>query len=327
MKARNWSSVSATARAACAWGSSSRSARAKGPRGAHALGAFARVAFVLALCCPRVALAAQTPESPSFTLNPQSIVDGGVGRIRAVIPAGFPDAPPAGEMGGRALAFYPAGPPRAYEALFGVERGSVAGEAKVSVWLDPGRKTELPFQVVAGTYKSEILKVDPRLVKPPKRALKRIKREQKEVGLVYSQVLKAKLWSGPFRLPIPSEITSDYGTARVYNGEHNGYHFGTDLRAPVGTEIRAPAGGKVVMAKSLYYTGNTVLLDHGYGLITLYAHMSKLKVRKGQEVKAGALLGLAGMTGRVNGPHLHWGAILHRVKVNPMELTRAGVLE
>jgi len=86
--------------------------------------------------------------------------------------------------------------------------------------------------------------------------------------------------------------------------------------------VRAPAGGVVVMAKNLYFTGNTVLLDHGRGVITLYAHLSRLDVRKGRTVRTGDILGLAGATGRVNGPHLHWGAVVLGEKVNPLDLTK-----
>ncbi len=90
----------------------------------------------------------------------------------------------------------------------------------------------------------------------------------------------------------------------------------------MGTPIHAPAAGIVALAKDLYYTGNTVLIDHGFGVITLYAHLSKLKVKNGDKVLPNQLVGLAGMTGRVSGPHLHWGAIIRSVKVNPLELTK-----
>ena len=110
---------------------------------------------------------------------------------------------------------------------------------------------------------------------------------------------------------------------RLYNGEQRNFHPGLDLKAPVGTKIRAPENGKVVLAKNLFFTGNTVALDHGYGVITLYAHMSKIRVHLGDQVKPGDLLGLSGKTGRVSGPHLHWQAVIRGVKVNPAELTRA----
>jgi murein DD-endopeptidase MepM/ murein hydrolase activator NlpD len=123
-------------------------------------------------------------------------------------------------------------------------------------------------------------------------------------------------------LPIDSKVTSIYGTKRTFNGEMRSFHQGLDLRAKTGTPVRAPAGGTVVLAKDLFFTGNTVILDHGYGIFTIYAHMSKLGVKKGEKVNVKQQLGLSGATGRASGPHLHWGAQVNKSKVNPLELTR-----
>jgi murein DD-endopeptidase MepM/ murein hydrolase activator NlpD len=117
-------------------------------------------------------------------------------------------------------------------------------------------------------------------------------------------------------------VTSSFGSRRVYNGIQSSAHTGLDFKAPKGTPIYAASRGRVALAKNLFFTGNTVILDHGYGVLTLYAHMSKLKVKKGQMVEGGHLLGLSGMTGRVTGPHLHWMAIIHKQKVNPIGLTQ-----
>jgi murein DD-endopeptidase MepM/ murein hydrolase activator NlpD len=130
-------------------------------------------------------------------------------------------------------------------------------------------------------------------------------------------------WSGPFLLPIESEVTSPFGNKRLYNGTMKNFHQGLDLRAREPTPIRAPEGAVVVLAKDLYFTGNTVILDHGYGLFTVYGHMSKLDVKKGQIVKKAELLGLSGATGRASGPHLHWGAVLMRMKFNPQDLVQS----
>jgi murein DD-endopeptidase MepM/ murein hydrolase activator NlpD len=164
--------------------------------------------------------------------------------------------------------------------------------------------------------------VNPRHVSPSKRDLKRIQRESSEIGKLYRTLTFKKYWKGPFRLPIKSKMTSPYGTKRTFNGELKSFHQGLDLRAAVGDPIRAGASGRVVMAKSLFFTGRTVILDHGYGVYTIYAHMSAFKVRKGQMVRPSTVLGLAGMTGRASGPHLHWGAVIQRSKVNPAELLK-----
>lgn len=180
----------------------------------------------------------------------------------------------------------------------------------------------IPVEVIEGRYKAEKLQVAARHVNPKKKDLVRIKKESSEIGAIYRAIRREKLWTGPFILPIQSPITSPYGTKRVYNGEMQGFHQGLDLKAAVGTPIYAPAGGVVVLAKDLFFTGKTVILDHGYGIFTVYGHMSRLKTKKGKKVATKTMLGLAGMTGRASGPHLHWGAIVQRVKVNPLDLLR-----
>jgi murein DD-endopeptidase MepM/ murein hydrolase activator NlpD len=208
-------------------------------------------------------------------------------------------------------------------ALIGVPHSTKVGGSGVTIEVTrDGKKIayEMPFEVIEGQYKSEILKVDPKLVNPPKKAMARIKRESTEIGAIYRNWTAKKYWKGPFVFPVASAMTSPFGTKRLYNGETQGFHQGLDLKAQIGTPINAPAPGKVVLSKNLYFTGYTVLLDHGLGLFTVYGHMSKLKVKRGQEVKAGQLLGLAGMTGRSNGPHLHWGAVVNRVKIDPLDL-------
>lgn len=181
---------------------------------------------------------------------------------------------------------------------------------------------ETTIEVQAADYASEVLSVDPKHVNPPASVKERIDREVAWVHAAYRLKTRSKEWKKPFRLPILNDLTSVFGTKRVYNGELKSSHLGVDVRAKVGTPIRAPEGGRVVLAKNLYYTGHTVLIDHGYGLITLYGHMSKRLVKEGQRVKRGDKIGLSGATGRVSGPHLHWGAILNEVKIDPMMLVR-----
>jgi murein DD-endopeptidase MepM/ murein hydrolase activator NlpD len=159
-------------------------------------------------------------------------------------------------------------------------------------------------------------------VNPKKKDLIRIRREQAEIAAIYKTITEQKHWDGPFALPIQSPVTSIFGTRRLFNGHQASFHQGLDLKAPEGSPIRSAAAGIVVLSKDLFFTGNTVLIDHGYGIFTIYAHLSKLGVAKGQAVKAGDLLGLSGATGRVSGPHLHWGAVIHRAKVNPSDLLK-----
>lgn len=180
----------------------------------------------------------------------------------------------------------------------------------------------VPFEVIDGNYKSETLRVDEKKVSPPKRAMIRIKKEQKEIGALYRTITPEKMWSGAFTFPLDTELTSPFGTKRVYNGHMNGFHQGLDFRARTPLPIQAPENARVAMAKDLYFTGNTVILDHGLGLFTIYGHMSSLAVKVGDRVKKSQLLGLSGASGRATGPHLHWGAVLMRQKFNPLDLKR-----
>jgi murein DD-endopeptidase MepM/ murein hydrolase activator NlpD len=182
---------------------------------------------------------------------------------------------------------------------------------------------ELPIRIVDGKYRRETLHVDSRRVDVSNPAdQERAAREKAEVGELYRHVTRQKFWSGRFSLPIKSLVTSRFGTKRMYNGKMKSFHTGLDLRAAIGTPIHAAEAGRVVLAKELFFTGNTVIVDHGYGVLTLYAHMSKLEAHAGDVVEKGKILGLSGKTGRVNGPHLHWQAIVHGEKVNPLDLTK-----
>jgi murein DD-endopeptidase MepM/ murein hydrolase activator NlpD len=213
--------------------------------------------------------------------------------------------------------------PGVYQSVLGIPYTHEEGEFEVTVRTgEIPKPISLKIKIKEGSFPSEKLHVSPRKVNPKRRDMIRINREQKIINKVYTALIEKKYWNGPFQMPINSKVTSKFGTKRVYNGEMKNFHGGLDLKAKIGTPIRAAAAGQIVLAMNLFFTGNTVFIDHGYGVITLYAHMSKIKVKKGQIVKAGQLLGLSGKTGRVNGPHLHWQAMIHHVKVNPLELTR-----
>ncbi len=290
--------------------------------------AFSRSLIWLTLLFSSSACASLVPISPldhsETVLSTDLAVDGSL--VLATIKMGRPIAPDErvyAKFLGKKFDFYllEKSNREVYQGLIAVPYRQKSGPQKIEIYVD-SENIQVPIKIYSGKYTSETLRVDPKKVSPPKKYIPRILREIKEVKKIYNYRGKNKLWTGPFSYPVRSKVTSDFGTARKYNGHFRGYHRGLDLKAAVGTPIRAPADGKVVMSKSLYYTGNTVLLDHGYGLITLYAHMSKLKVKNGQSVKRGKILGLAGATGRVTGPHLHWGAILNSVKVNPLDLIR-----
>jgi len=182
-------------------------------------------------------------------------------------------------------------------------------------------KKLLFLHLYAGAYEKETIFVDPSKVNPKAPAVKkRIAREYTEAMKIYNSVSKKDYLREPFILPLQSKITSAFGKARVYNGSLKGYHSGTDFRAKIGTPIEAANDGKVVLVKKRFYSGGTVILDHGEGIYTCYFHMSKFKVKEGTLVKRGEILGLSGESGRVTGPHLHFSARIKGVQVDPLQL-------
>ena len=176
-------------------------------------------------------------------------------------------------------------------------------------------------QIVAlkkGEYKKEALSVAPGKVKPPKEAAARIKKELDEANAIYAITTPRYLFSAPFELPLNSKITSAFGNARTFNGELKSYHSGTDYRAAVGTVVRAANDGVVVIAKDRYYAGGSVVIDHGGGIYSQYYHLSEIIVTLGDHVHKGDEIALSGESGRVSGPHLHFGIAINGVSVNPL---------
>jgi len=166
---------------------------------------------------------------------------------------------------------------------------------------------EYPFIVKERDYYAEQLKVDPKKIKLSPKAEKRVMAEQVVLNKIYASSAPRFLFSEAFMAPMSSVVTSVYGTRRVYNKKKKGQHLGIDYRASIGEKVPAANAGKVVLAGDLFYTGWTVIIDHGLDIFTVYGHLSKTLATEGDIVKKGDLIGLSGNTGRTSGPHLHWG--------------------
>ncbi len=158
-------------------------------------------------------------------------------------------------------------------------------------------------------------------VTPNKAAEPEILREQKDVAKALRIMIPQDDWRKGFVLPVEGRISGNFGNQRIFNGVPKSPHSGTDIAAPAGTKVRAAGDGVVVLdGKNYFYTGNMVIVDHGQGLQTIYAHLQESKVKLGQKVKQGDVIGLVGSTGRATGPHLHWGASLNNVRFRPHSL-------
>lgn len=209
-------------------------------------------------------------------------------------------------------------------AIVGIPLATSPGTQTLRVTAN-GKISELHFEVKDKHYRTQQLSVtNERQVNPTAEDLRRIEMEsaRTETALThYSETLPPD-----FKLiqPVPGKPSDSFGFRRVFNGEARNPHSGMDIPAATGTPIKAPADGIVVEVGTFFFNGNTVFIDHGYGLATMYCHLSRIDVQPGQSLKRGEVIGLVGATGRVTGPHLHWGVALNRAMVDPaLFLSRA----
>ena len=169
-------------------------------------------------------------------------------------------------------------------------------------------------------FPEERLTVSSKYVEPPAEVQERLAEERAKVAKVYRARRDVAPAEESFVRPVPGEPTSTFGKRRFFNDKPRSPHPGLDLRAATGTPVKAAGAGVVATAQDLYYSGNTVIIDHGGGLFTIYAHLSEIEVRVGDELPAGVTIGKSGATGRVTGPHLHWGAKIGNRPFDPTAL-------
>lgn len=219
---------------------------------------------------------------------------------------------------------HPVNPAHKYFGLISIPFRAAPGPAKLELTWSTGtgnHSKTIPFEIVAGEYPTDVLTVDSKRVNPSPKNLQRAQKEARKIKRIYASGSMARLWDNDFQLPMKSKITSRYGNKRVFNGQLKSYHNGIDFRAPIGTPVFAANSGTVGLAEDLFYSGNAVIIDHGTGIFTIYAHLSRIDVSSGQNIQKGQQLGLTGATGRVNGPHLHWGVKVNNVAINPLQFT------
>jgi len=201
-------------------------------------------------------------------------------------------------------------------AIVGIPLAASLGVHHLTV-RDTQGKENLNFTIGDKQYASQSLKVPPRQVNLSKADLARVANEHARIEQLLSQYSEPPPETLHLPQPVPGVRSSSFGMRRVFNGAARNPHSGMDIAAPVGTPVRAPLAGVVVDTGEYFFNGNTVFVDHGRGFISMYCHLSVIDVQVGQRIAAGARLGLVGMTGRVTGPHLHWGLALNHAWVDP----------
>ena len=214
-------------------------------------------------------------------------------------------------------------------AAVGVDLDSRPGDHAVDVTFayEDGRTRVVrePVRVNAQQYPTTELQVEERFVELSPEDQARADREAAETSAIYDTFTPERYWSDAFQVPVQgAKDGRNFGHRRVFNGQPRAPHSGADLRATTGTPIYAANRGRVALAKDLFFSGNAVYIDHGHGLFTTYLHLSRIDVAVGEMVELGQPIGLAGATGRVTGPHLHWGVRLVDARVDPFSLIRIG---
>jgi len=192
-------------------------------------------------------------------------------------------------------------------------------DARLSSGESVGCSTDL--SVRDGGFPVQRLTIDNRYVELSPEDLARSRRETNQLLKIFRATTSAPLWDGGFQLPLENaKASGSFGKRRILNDQPRSPHSGEDFSVPAGTPVRSPQGGRVALASDLFFTGNTVVVDHGLGLYTFYAHLQTMAVEAGAMVAVGELLGRVGSTGRVTGPHLHWAARLNYTRVDPLDL-------
>jgi len=214
-----------------------------------------------------------------------------------------------------------------WSTTVGVDLDSRPGDHAVDVtfrFADGTSQTRRePITVRGQQYPTTELTVEERYVELSPEDQARADREGAETNAIYDTLTPERYWSEPFVVPVQgAKDGRNFGHRRVFNGHPRAPHSGADLRATTGTPIYAANRGRVVLAKDLFYSGNAVFIDHGFGLYTTYLHLSVIDVAVGDAVERGQRLGLAGATGRVTGPHLHWGVRILDARVDPFSLVK-----
>lgn len=193
---------------------------------------------------------------------------------------------------------------------------------KLSANLSDGSKQEYSLNIDPAKWDIQRINgVPQQKVTPDSSHDDEILREQKEVRQALQNMKQGDFWRQGFIIPVEGRISGNFGNQRIFNGTPKNPHTGTDIAAPEGTPVKAAADGTIILnGHNYFYSGNTVIIDHGQGLQTIYAHLKKSNVQQGDIVRQGDVIGFVGKTGRATGPHLHWGASLNNVRFRPHSL-------
>jgi hypothetical protein len=277
--------------------------------------------FVCAIITGGLASAAAASDL-AVSITARAVQPGEV--VRVSIACGC-DAVPAAAVFGREIPLAPSGQGR-WQGLVGVDLDVMPGIYPLVVTVQGSLPHTTRLDVQPKQFRTRALRVANQFVDPSADEITRILQEAERLDRIFS-VLTPPAWPRPFALPLRTTPSGNFGSRSVFNGVPRQPHAGVDFSSRAGTIVTAPAPGRVALAEDLFFTGRTVILDHGGGLYSLYAHLSSIDVRVDEAVRHGARLGRVGATGRATGPHLHWAIRLNGARVDPLSLIAATAKE
>jgi murein DD-endopeptidase MepM/ murein hydrolase activator NlpD len=213
-----------------------------------------------------------------------------------------------------------------YRSLLGIDFRLTPGTYPLEVQVStPGNSPSTystSIEVEKKEFGEQSLTLPEKMVTLDPDTLKRVRKESAEFKKLWDIHTAKRYWHGNFARPVPGKLSTPFGLGRILNGEPRSPHSGVDLRANLSEPVRAANHGRIVLVGDFFFHGKAVVIDHGWGLYTMYFHLSKANVSKGDLVGKSYVIGLAGSTGRATGPHLHWGVRLGGARVDPFALMR-----
>ena len=280
--------------------------------------------FFIPLLLPAGGNAAGAENPLRVEIFPKGIRQGEVFLVRASGPSLFRSI--HGEFQGKKFPLAQGANTGTYEGLVGVDLNTKPSRYEMKVVAtDRGGHSYskgLPCKVEKTDFPVQKLTLPRSMVDLDPKTLDRVNRESKKLKALFEGVRTEPLWRGAFFRPVEGELSGAFGVRRIINGQAKSPHSGIDLRADEGTPVVACNGGRAALVDEFFFTGKSVILDHGGGLYSMYFHLSETGVSEGDRVNKGDLLGRVGSTGRSTGPHLHWGMIIRGARVDPLSFLR-----
>lgn len=278
------------------------------------------ISFLFAFGLSPLAFSLDSPIKASFA--PQKIKQGDI--LLVTVKANPGAYKISGTFLDKPVYFYADSNKNSYAALIGIDMNTEPNLYTLSLVLEneKGRKIKKNYKIKVRPTKFGIqrLTLPKEMVELDEETLKRVRSEQEKIGKVWNIFTEEYLWEGNFIAPAEGEVSSNFGLRRIINGEPKNPHKGIDFAAPEGTPVYAPNNGRVVFIDEQFFSGKSLIIDHGFGLFTMYFHLSEILVDNGEDIKRGQLIAKVGKSGRATGPHLHWGMRLNGAWVNPISI-------